>query len=155
MSTTPPPHQFSDDAPKTNPWSEDRLGYRPFAERVANMILNLDAPKGYVIGLHGAWGSGKSTILNFVEAFIDKHNEERLTETERLRVVNFSPWIVSGHQDLVSAFFKVLSEALADKAGWKWAVRVMRVGSDPLIDAAATVGLVADPSGGVASRELA
>jgi predicted KAP-like P-loop ATPase len=68
------PQKFSDDSPKKNPWSEDRLGYKPFAERIAKAVLNLHAPNGYVIGLHGAWGSGKSTALNFVQAFLEKHN---------------------------------------------------------------------------------
>lgn len=75
-------------------------------------------PNGYVIGLHGEWGSGKSTALNFVKAFLEKHNQEAASDDERIAVIEFRPWIVSGHQDLIAAFFKVMSESLATKAGW-------------------------------------
>jgi predicted KAP-like P-loop ATPase len=106
---------LSDDAPKENPWRDDRLGFKPFAERLSKVILNLRAPNGYVVGLHGEWGSGKSTAINFVKAFLDKHNQEVETDAERIHVIDFRPWIVSGHQDLIGAFFKILSEDLRTK----------------------------------------
>jgi hypothetical protein len=79
------------------------------------------------------------------------------TEAARLCVIDFRPWIVSGHHDLISVFFKVLSEALADEKStqssrWKKALRLVRAGSDPLIEAAAKISLIADPSGGIASK---
>jgi len=72
-------------------------------------------------------------------------------------VIDFRPWIVSGHHDLISVFFKVLSEALADEKSarssrWKRALKLVRASSDPLIEAAAKISLIADPSGGIASK---
>ena len=148
---------FSDDTPKQNPWTEDKLGYRPFAQRLAKVIIGHEASKGYVIGLHGAWGSGKSTVLNFVQAFIEKHNQERHSSDATLKVIDFRPWIVSGHQDLIGAFFKVLTEGLATPPS-TWAklrrpfLRFFKNASDPLLTAAATVGVTLDPSGGTASK---
>jgi predicted KAP-like P-loop ATPase len=97
---------FSDDSPKTNPWEEDRLGYLPFAKQLSNVVLRMDAPNGYVIGLHGAWGSGKSTALNFVKAFIEKHNVERGDDAKPLQIIDFKPWIVSGHRTLLPRFLR-------------------------------------------------
>jgi predicted KAP-like P-loop ATPase len=57
---------LQDDLPKEDPWRDDRLGFAPFAERLSKVIANLDAPNGYVIGLQGERGSGKTTALNFV-----------------------------------------------------------------------------------------
>jgi KAP family P-loop domain len=109
---------LGDDLPKENPWQEDRLGYRPFAERLAKVIHALRAPNGYVIGLHGKWGSGKSTALNFVKAFLKQHNDKTENEADRIYLVDFRPWIISGHQDLIAAFFKVLSESFGNKPGF-------------------------------------
>jgi predicted KAP-like P-loop ATPase len=150
------PFTLSDDRPKENPWIEDRLGFRPFAERLAKVVLGLCAPNGYVIGLHGEWGSGKSTALNFIKAILEKHNQEAQAELDRICVIDFRPWMVSGHQDLVGAFFKVLSENVANKKDrrrkkWRRALRWFRSTTDPLLDAVAKVGIVADPSTGVAS----
>jgi hypothetical protein len=147
--------QPSDDAPKQNPWTEDRLGFKPFAERLSKVLLNLEAPNGYVIGLHGEWGSGKSTALNFVKAFLEKHNAEVEGDTAQIEIIDFRPWIVSGHQDLITSFFKVLSERLpgAERPGWvNRNLRRVRGATDPVIDAVATLAIVADPTMGVASK---
>jgi ABC-type Na+ transport system ATPase subunit NatA len=71
---------LQDDVPKQDPWREDRLGFAAFAERLSKVIVSLEAPNGYVIGLHGKWGSGKSTALNFLNAFLKKHNDEAVSE---------------------------------------------------------------------------
>ncbi len=148
---------FSDDTPKTNPWQDDRLGYRPFAERLAKAIVGLDAPNGYVIGLHGPWGSGKSTALNFVQAFLKKYHEERSIDDRSLQIIEFRPWIISGHQDLVSGFFKVLSEAMKDKVESRRKLRrrilgMVRTGADPVIGATATLGLALNPTVGMVTK---
>jgi predicted KAP-like P-loop ATPase len=151
---------LNDDAPKENPWVEDRLGYAPFAKRLSAAIRALDAPNGYVIGLHGEWGSGKSTALNFVKAFLAKHNEETEQISSKVLVVDFRPWIVSGHQDLIAAFFKVLAEALMPEDSHRRS-RIRRLlgaakaKTDPLIDAVATMAATIDPTWGVASRGIA
>src|ERR1700676_654447 len=134
---------LGDDLPKENPWQDDRLGYKPFCERLSKVMLSLSVPNGYVVGLHGEWGSGKTTALNFVHAFLDKHNQECIDDTEKLTLVDFRPWIVSGHQDLIAAFFKVMTESLGERQGWfrrQWNrfLRALKLGGDPLIDAVAT-----------------
>lgn len=148
----------SDDAPKQNPWQDDRLGFMPFAKRLSRVILSIEVPNGYVIGLHGQWGSGKSTAINFVKAFLDKHNVEADGMADRIEILDFRPWIVSGHQDLITAFFKVLSENLpgAKRQGWiDRTLRRVRVGADPVLTAIATVAVGVDPSGGIASKTIA
>ncbi|MGO4450459.1 P-loop NTPase fold protein [Phyllobacterium sp. TAF24] len=154
MTTTEKLHKLGDDLPKSNPWRDDRLGYAPFAKRIASVIIKMAAPNGYVIGVHGPWGSGKSTALNFTLEYLKKHNAEH--ENEQIIHIDFRPWMVAGHQDLIVAFFKLLSEKLGPK-GTRWIRFTKRVASyisgttDNLVDAAATVALTIDPSGGAAS----
>ena len=65
---------------------------------------------------------------------------------------------MSGHQDLITAFFKVLSEKLpgAKRPGWiDRNLHRIRRGTDPVLDAVATVAVVIDPSGGIASKTAA
>lgn len=152
-----PQESFIDDMPKVNPWQDDLLGYRLFAERLTHALSGIDCRDGFVVGLHGRWGSGKSSILNFVTAFIDKFQQEDIAEFKDISIIRFDPWIVSGHQDLVSAFFKILSESLADESYKKEKRRnktaiFLKRGLDPAIDAAATLGATIDHTGGIASR---
>nr|WP_280988249.1 KAP family NTPase [Georhizobium profundi] len=129
------------------------MGYAPFAERLANVIVNMNVPNGYVIGLHGKWGSGKTTVVNFILEHIKKHQDE----AKKVEHVDFRPWIVSGHQDLMAAFFKLLSEQLKPKEGkvrklFKRGMHTTAQGTDSLVDAAVTLSVAIDPSGGVFSR---
>lgn len=145
--------RYSDDTPKENPWQDDRLGHRHFAERLAASVRRLQVPSGYVIGLQGAWGSGKSTALNFVKSFLAKHEQENPDEPHPLRVVDFRPMMIGGHQDLVEAFIKVLAEALRDgKEGRRRRGRLfrdaVRTAKDPVLTA--TAALATAWSGGVA-----
>lgn len=150
-------HQFSDDAPKADPWHHDALGFAGFAHRVAKALVEQRAPSGYVLGLHGEWGSGKSTVLNFVRAYLERWRDEEQDDLSNLQWLAFDPWIVSGHQDLAAAYFKVLSEKIGDAADKRAAIRRMAkgaidAGADKIADAAASVGWIIDHTGGAASK---
>lgn len=141
---------LGDDLPKENPWVQDRLNYAPFASRIAKTIISLAAPNGYVIGIHGQWGAGKSTVINFILSYLKKHNVEH--EEDQVIHIDFRPWIVSGHQDLITAFFKILSERLGPRES-RWTrfcrrtFQFLHGTTDNLVDAAATVALTIDPTG--------
>lgn len=59
---------------------------------------------GFVIGLTGDWGLGKSTILNFTEA--------KLKQLKYVSVAQFNPWIFNGRDELLNGFFHALRGAL-------------------------------------------
>lgn len=116
----------------------------------------MSVPSGYVVGLHGKWGSGKTTVVNFILEHLKKHNENTKDEAKKVEHIDFRPWIVSGHQDLMAAFFKLLSEELKPKNGkirkaFNFGMRTAAEGSDKLVEAAATMALAIDPTGGVIS----
>lgn len=84
------------DAPKLHR-TDDDLERTPFANSVARAIRRLDPSEGAVVGLFGPWGSGKTTVLNFIR--------EALAEKPALPVFNFNPWLYSGTEELLSRFF--------------------------------------------------
>ena len=144
-------YELGDDQPKQNPWQDDLLGNAPFAKMLFNVIRDLRAPNGYVIGIQGQWGSGKTTVINFLKAYLDKYNEELEDQRERIAFIEFRPWIVAGHQDLVASFFKVLTEILGIRDSWlarrgKDVLRFLRGPSDTLVNSLATVGMTVDPT---------
>lgn len=97
---------FSADKPLKNP-ADDQLGYARFAERLAKSIMEISPAEGYVISINGAWGLGKTTVLNFIQHYLDM-----LPEEERPLVVPFNPWMFSGHEDLIQRFFQQLKSCL-------------------------------------------
>ena len=147
-------YAFGGDRPKRDPGTEDRLGYAAFARHVARVIVNLDLSNGYVIGLHSRWGRGKSTALNFVLEYLKEHNEAN--KDNQIIHIAFRPWIVSGRQDVVSAFFKTLSESLGTGRGRFFravlgAMSPVALATDNLVQAATRLSIFTEPTIGHAA----
>jgi hypothetical protein len=94
MSTT----RFRSDRPIEYS-TQDGLERADFARRLAQNIQAWDGSESLVIGIHGDWGSGKSSVKNLVL--------ERLGEfsDQSPRVLHFNPWMISGEQHVADAFF--------------------------------------------------
>ncbi|MDJ1463413.1 P-loop NTPase fold protein [Nitratireductor sp. GZWM139] len=141
---------------------DDLLGFQPSAEKLAASIAGLSSPDGYVLGLQGEWGSGKSSYINFLVEELE-HFNKGAGKDEQIDVIRFSPWLISGHHDLIAAYFKVLNENLPDKSRWprwlqrllpRWVKRILaKYGFqvvDPVLDTTAKLAALAlDPTLGV------
>jgi len=84
--------------------TEDSLGRDRVARSIVRAVREADASEGYVIGIVGPWGSGKTSLLNLVR--------EELAAAPPLTVVEFNPWMFSGAEQLVEAFFNELGAQL-------------------------------------------
>lgn len=82
--------------------TDDRLGRSAFAEALAAEALTVPAARGYVMGLTGPWGSGKTSVLNMMTDAMD----------DRALIIEFNPWLFSGTDALVRSFFEELSKQL-------------------------------------------
>lgn len=92
------------DAPLTNP-DDDVLGRRDFTRRLARTLAQPPGPDSLVVGLYGAWGTGKTTLLNFVA-----HELRSLTQS--VVTVRFEAWRFSNETEMLVAFFAQLASAL-------------------------------------------
>ena len=101
---------LSADRPSTDP-KDDLFGHAPFAKSLSNSICRYPGSDGLVLALYGPWGSGKSTVLNFVRHFI----EER-PEAEQPVIVIFNPWWFSGQENLARAFLGQMQAVLPGKS---------------------------------------
>lgn len=97
------PDQISPDTALQEP-SEDQLGYYDFSKNIAETITQSVPSEGSVIGIYGQWGSGKSTILNFIEYELEQRSDEV--------IIRFNPWWFSGQSDLMNKFFSQLEAGL-------------------------------------------
>lgn len=83
--------------------AEDLIGRAPLAQNFAIHVLGLDASRGLVVGVLGPWGSGKTSLVNLARAVFHDRG---------VPVVDFNPWMFSGTDQLVDAFFVELSAQL-------------------------------------------
>jgi hypothetical protein len=83
---------------------EDEFQRYPFARQIATTIRSRQHTASLVLGLYGKWGSGKSSVLNFIVT--------ELADSNVLTMV-FNPWLFSGEEQLLLGFFTQLSEIVA------------------------------------------
>lgn len=97
------------DLPVSDP-ANDAYGYAPFASQIARAIVSNSNPHGLVLAIHGTWGSGKSSLLNFI-----KHDLTTLPEHERPVLVSFNPWWFEGREQIATQLLGEFSAQLPDR----------------------------------------
>ena len=100
---------FSSDNPLIDP-ANDMLGYVPFSKLLAQSISRICPTEGIVVAINGPWGSGKSTILNFVLYYL----EHEYTD-QPVMPIHFNPWWFSGREDLTRLLIGQIRARLGDK----------------------------------------
>jgi predicted KAP-like P-loop ATPase len=93
----------------------DRVG---FAKALAHSILTMDVDSPFVFSIEGEWGSGKTTVVEFIKYYLRKRDEigpKVPLETDPI-VIDLSPWWFSGGEDLLRQFVNEITLQLrADK----------------------------------------
>jgi hypothetical protein len=86
---------------------EDKLGFREVAKRIATSLVDRASNVGLVIGIEGAWGSGKSSLL-----FLIRDELGMLPEDRRPTIIDFRPWLIGNRDALIISLFGELSKQL-------------------------------------------
>jgi predicted KAP-like P-loop ATPase len=86
---------------------EDKLGFRGVAKRIATALVDHASEDGLVIGIEGAWGSGKSSLLFLIGDELGKLPKDR-----RPTIINFRPWLIGNRDALITGLFGELSTQL-------------------------------------------
>jgi len=86
---------------------DDKLGRYIFATEIASGLVNSfrDNNESIVLGINGTWGSGKSTLINFIINEVERLTKEN---DEEIITVKFNPWMFSGQKELQNIFLKEL-----------------------------------------------
>jgi hypothetical protein len=87
-------------------WDEgqDALRRTPFVQALYEQIVHLPFPDAFVFGLTGAWGEGKTSVLNLLS--------KRLQKTADIILVPFNPWYVRSNDALAKQFYDAVERAL-------------------------------------------
>lgn len=94
------------DEPITNP-AADRLARTRLASVIAREVKRAPRAGGFTMAITGAWGSGKTSLVNLV---LDK-----LDSSSGVEVVHFNPWFFSGTYDLLGRFFDEVAGQLEER----------------------------------------
>ena len=94
---------FSSDIPISTK-AQDRFNRGAFASRIADTLATRLDPSSIVIGLHGAWGDGKTSVLEMMG--------ETLATHPHVVTIKFNPWNFQTEELLLKGFFATLAQSL-------------------------------------------
>lgn len=83
----------------------DRLDRKDFADTLASAVQGWKGRDSLVIALHGAWGSGKTSVKNMVVESLRSGNTG-------IVVADFNPWQFASRNHIAEAFFDQIGIAL-------------------------------------------
>lgn len=89
---------------------EDTLNRSNFSKKLAKAIVDWqDTKESIVIGLHGEWGSGKSSVINLVRDEIIKNSKGK---SDSPILLTFNPWLITRQEKLIASFFGQLAKVI-------------------------------------------
>lgn len=89
---------------------DDLLGRAVFASNIASLIIKRTDSESFYIGVMGAWGSGKTSVLNLIDEEFRSFNEK--CSFPKVLSLTFNPWRYSGEDELLMYFFNEIASAL-------------------------------------------
>ncbi|ELY6169750.1 NTPase [Cronobacter sakazakii] len=87
---------------------QDRYGFRYVAAQLAQSVQAIGREGSAVIGIEGAWGSGKTSLLNLLRAALDEVDKENNTF-----VLSISPWLDGSDTSLVASLLLPVASIIA------------------------------------------
>ena len=91
------------------PAQDDTLGRAPFAASLAKALVIAGGAEGWVAGIEGKWGSGKSTIIGLVR----KELSDVTASESKIVLVDFNPWMLSNTGALVEALVTQIAASIS------------------------------------------
>lgn len=85
---------------------EDQFGFVGIAQRLAPSVIEASKGDGMVIGLEGRWGSGKTSLLNFLRA------ELKGAEASNIHTITVAPWLDGDAASLVYSVLEPMADVL-------------------------------------------
>lgn len=86
---------------------EDHYGFTHIATQLALSIQGIGREGSAVIGIEGAWGTGKTSLLNLLSMELDKQKEARTF------VLRISPWLDGSDNSLVASLLLPVAGIIA------------------------------------------
>ena len=81
--------------------TEDKIGRKEIVDKICGLVESLNENSNFCLSINGAWGSGKSFVLDMIEEELSQHSE--------YIIVKYDAWKNSFYPDpLIAILYCVL-----------------------------------------------
>lgn len=91
---------------------DDFLSRKRFSQHLGKALLDWKEKESLVIAIYGEWGSGKSSVINLANEYI-----ESTKNNDKPTIIGFNPWGFSEEKNLSTHFFNEIAKELEIKQG--------------------------------------
>lgn len=88
--------------------TDDQLGFSRYVDTIGEMISDENFETPFCIGVHGKWGSGKTSFMRQLQTFLEKNP----TDNPITIPVWFNPWRYTNEDHLIIPFLKTIEAEL-------------------------------------------
>jgi predicted KAP-like P-loop ATPase len=89
-------------------YASDQLQFSRYVEPLTEIIMNDATQTPFTVGVFGAWGSGKSSLLEMIDQKLaDDHSEEVVR-------VHFNPWVYRRESNILIPLLHTLHDTLTE-----------------------------------------
>lgn len=108
------------------PRGDDRLGFKDYARAFAAMLTNPATQPPLTVGIYGAWGMGKSFLMQTIREALE---ENKPADAPEFVFVEFNAWVYSGSQNLWAGLVSRIYERVEQRLG-RSATTAFRLGQN-------------------------
>src|SRR5580704_12919352 len=98
-----------------NETDRDFLNFTGVADTVAEIVVQAKR-KPISIGVSGAWGVGKSSMIKLVRRSVEQRAGQEKKQDVKFIFVEFNAWLYQGYDDARTALMDVIGEKLTKEA---------------------------------------
>ena len=90
---------------------QDKIGREDFVNKICGLVDSLGKDKNFSMAINGAWGSGKSFVLDMIE--------EKLSERQEYIVIKYDAWENNFYPDPLIAILYCILDSLTSNPEFK------------------------------------
>lgn len=87
--------------------TEDKIGRKEIVDKICGLVESLNEDSNFCLSINGAWGSGKSFVLDMIE--------DKLSKSPEYIIVKYDAWENSFYPDPLIAILSCVIEGLGNK----------------------------------------
>jgi formylglycine-generating enzyme required for sulfatase activity len=98
----------------------EEFNFEAYAKTISDVIANKDNQTPLVVGIYGAWGTGKTTLMQTVRQLLQKERYKDAAHYRRCKTVWFQAWKYAKEDEILAALIETIFKAMDEDDFFHW-----------------------------------